>query len=297
MRRPSATPSASTSRSFSSRTTSAASLATSVAESTEMPTSAACRASASLTPSPRKATSPPARRWARTMRAFCSGLTRAKTVVVGRSPRRARCRRAASRSVPVSVAGRRQAEVAADLGGDRRVVAGDDLDGDAEAGEPGQRSRAASGLGGSRKTRKPASARSRSSAAVSAVSSGAGRLATATTRLPAANSAVEHRRGGGRARRGSGQHRLRRALGDQRSGPSGPSTSTRDQPPLVVEGQHAPAAGSRRPAVAGGRGACHSARSSGLPPTARRRRGRLGGEQPEPQRRVVGAAVGVERLA
>ena len=40
IRRPSTTPSASTSRSFSSRMTSAASLATSVAESTEMPTSA-----------------------------------------------------------------------------------------------------------------------------------------------------------------------------------------------------------------------------------------------------------------
>jgi hypothetical protein len=46
IRLPSVTPSASTSRSLSSRITSAASLATSVAESTEMPTSAACRASA-----------------------------------------------------------------------------------------------------------------------------------------------------------------------------------------------------------------------------------------------------------
>ena len=81
IRRPSATPSASTSRSFSSRMTSAASLATSVAESTEMPTSAACSASASLTPSPRNATPPPLRRWTRTMRALCSGLTRANTVV------------------------------------------------------------------------------------------------------------------------------------------------------------------------------------------------------------------------
>ena len=81
IRRPSATPSASTSRSFSSRITSAASLATSVAESTEMPTSAACRASASLTPSPRNATPPPVRRCTRTMRALSSGLTRANTVV------------------------------------------------------------------------------------------------------------------------------------------------------------------------------------------------------------------------
>ena len=59
MRRPSMTPSASTPRSLSSSTMSAASLATSVAESTEMPTSAACSATASLTPSPRNATSTP----------------------------------------------------------------------------------------------------------------------------------------------------------------------------------------------------------------------------------------------
>ena len=44
MRRPSATPAASTPRSFSSSTTSAASLATSAAVSTEILTSAACRA-------------------------------------------------------------------------------------------------------------------------------------------------------------------------------------------------------------------------------------------------------------
>ena len=56
IRRPSATPPASTSRLFSSRITSAESLATSVAVSTEIPTSAACSARASLTPSPRNAT-------------------------------------------------------------------------------------------------------------------------------------------------------------------------------------------------------------------------------------------------
>ena len=62
MRRPSMTPSASTPRSLSSSTTSAASLATSVPESTEIPTSAWCSATASLTPSPRNATSFPVRR-------------------------------------------------------------------------------------------------------------------------------------------------------------------------------------------------------------------------------------------
>ncbi len=62
---------------------SAASLATSVAESTEMPTSAACRATASLTPSPRKATSTPVRRATLTSRDFWSGPTRPKIVVRG----------------------------------------------------------------------------------------------------------------------------------------------------------------------------------------------------------------------
>jgi magnesium-transporting ATPase (P-type) len=57
VRRSSRTPASSTSRSFSSRTMLAASLATSTAVSTEMPTSAACNAGASLTPSPRQPTS------------------------------------------------------------------------------------------------------------------------------------------------------------------------------------------------------------------------------------------------
>ena len=81
IRRPSMTPSASTPRSLSNRTMSAASLATSAAESTEIPTSAACSATASLTPSPRNATSTPDRRAILMMRDFCSGLTRANTVV------------------------------------------------------------------------------------------------------------------------------------------------------------------------------------------------------------------------
>ena len=105
IRRPSMTPSASTSRSFSSRITSAASLATSVAESTEMPTSAACRARASLTPSPRNATSPPVRRCTRTMRALCSGLTRANT----RGRRRSAPASASSSAASMSRAGQRRA--------------------------------------------------------------------------------------------------------------------------------------------------------------------------------------------
>ena len=89
MRRPSTTPSARMPRSLSSRTTAAASLATSAAESTEIPTSAWWSAIASLTPSPRNATSEPRLRWARMIRDFCSGVTRAKMVVFGSSATRA----------------------------------------------------------------------------------------------------------------------------------------------------------------------------------------------------------------
>ena len=53
VRRPSSMPARRTPRSRSSRTKSAACLATSTAWSTEMPTSAACSAGASLMPSPR----------------------------------------------------------------------------------------------------------------------------------------------------------------------------------------------------------------------------------------------------
>ena len=113
---------------------SAASLATSVAESTEIPTSAWCSASASLTPSPRNATAEPASRWARRMRAFCSGLTLAKIVasVDGGGDLRVVER------VEVGAgerAARAEPQGAADRLGDERVVAGDDLDGDAELGE------------------------------------------------------------------------------------------------------------------------------------------------------------------
>ena len=83
IRRPSMTPSASTPRSLSSSTTSAASFATSVPESTEMPTSAWCRATASFTPSPRKATSLPVRRATLMIRDFSSGPMREKIVVSG----------------------------------------------------------------------------------------------------------------------------------------------------------------------------------------------------------------------
>ena len=126
MRRPSTIPVARTSRSLSSRTMSAASLATSVAVWTEIPTSASCSATASLTPSPRKPTVEPRARWALISRDFCSGVTRAKIVV---SRQRGRELRVVE---PIELgAGERpldgQADVRADLLRDAVVVAGDDL--------------------------------------------------------------------------------------------------------------------------------------------------------------------------
>ena len=81
VRRPSITPSRTTSRSCSSSTRSAASLATSAAPSTEMPTSAAWSAEASLMPSPRKPTTLPERFRAERIRSFCCGATRQNRLV------------------------------------------------------------------------------------------------------------------------------------------------------------------------------------------------------------------------
>ncbi len=75
--RPSSTPSSSTIRFFSSRMTSADSLAMSTALSTEMPTSAARKAGASLMPSPMKPTTCPFFWSACTTRFLCAGERRA----------------------------------------------------------------------------------------------------------------------------------------------------------------------------------------------------------------------------
>ena len=84
--RPSRTPSASTSRSFSIRIASADSLAMSAAVSTEMPTSAARRAGASLMPSPRNPTTWPAPWSARMTRCLWAGDKRANRVVFPAAP-------------------------------------------------------------------------------------------------------------------------------------------------------------------------------------------------------------------
>ena len=186
MRRPSATPNASTPRSFSSNTTSAASLATSAAVSTEIPTSAACSASASLTPSPKKATDRPVRRNETISRAFCSGEIRAKMVL----PRAASSNLASSRastSAPVIVpldGNPKSAQTFSATFGLSPVAT---LSSMPSAASCANESRAAA-FGSSANTKNPSSTRPHSSSTVRTVSSGAGLLATATTRRPLLNS-------------------------------------------------------------------------------------------------------------
>ncbi len=166
IRLPPMTPSARTWRSFSRRMTSAASLATSVAESTEIPTSAACRASASFTPSPRKATALPVSRCTRTIRALCSGLTRANTVAALISAARS-ASDALSTSCPVSgvPAGKpRSAHTLALTSGLSPMTALTSMPRSCSR----RNAAAALAFGGSRNTSRPRKARSRSSAAASA---------------------------------------------------------------------------------------------------------------------------------
>ena len=79
----------------------------------------------------------PAARWTRMIRAFCSGVTRAKMVVARSRPASSASSRA-SMSVPVSVPPT-PCRGPADTFGDDGVVAGDDLDRDTEIGEARQR--------------------------------------------------------------------------------------------------------------------------------------------------------------
>ncbi|MCY1525078.1 hypothetical protein D9M68_600450 [compost metagenome] len=78
--RPSITPSSSTIRLFSSRMMSAASFEMSTAESTEIPTSAARSAGASLMPSPMNPTVQPCALRLRTIRSLWAGVRRANTL-------------------------------------------------------------------------------------------------------------------------------------------------------------------------------------------------------------------------
>ena len=180
--RPSTMPSAITPRLLSTSTTSAASLATSVAVSTEMPTSAACSATASFTPSPRNPTSVPARRCAWMMRAFWSGVTRAKIRDAVTACANAASSKPSS-SAPVTVlpaAMPRLRHSASATRGWSPVTT--------FTVTPSSSNRRmaspASVLARSAKTRKPSSSRSRSSPSPSAVAPGISRRPTATTRAP-----------------------------------------------------------------------------------------------------------------
>ena len=126
---------------------------------------------------------------------------------------------------------------------------------------------AADGLGWSRNTRNPARVRSCSSPAVSAVSSGAARLATATTRLPAANSpsSTPARVVGDVG--AAVEDRLGSAFRDEEPLPSR-SASTDDAAAIVIEGDDGDPAEARRWGWSRAPGASQRATSRGLPPTA-----------------------------
>ena len=96
--RPAATASSTTERSCSSRIRSAAARATSAAPSTEIPTSAACNAGASLMPSPMNPTTWPSRFNASSTRCFCCGLTRQNKFTLGNCPSSASSVRCSSRA-------------------------------------------------------------------------------------------------------------------------------------------------------------------------------------------------------
>ena len=105
VRRPCATASCTTDRSCSNRIRSAAARATSAAPSTEIPTSAACNAGASLMPSPMNPTTWPSRLRASRTRCFCCGLTRQNRFTFGSCPSKAssdRCDSASPVSTPVT---------------------------------------------------------------------------------------------------------------------------------------------------------------------------------------------------
>ena len=291
IRRPSTTPSASTSRSFSSSSTSAASLATSVAESTEMPTSAACSATASLTPSPRKATSVPVR----PLRPDDLGLVLGADPGEDRGPGEQVAEPVAG-VVDVGAGGHlpgRQAEVGADLGRHGRVVAGEDLDRDAEAGQPLQR-RAGVGLGRVEEDQEAAEGE------VVLVGRGerglARRLAGGHGDHPVAGRELAHPAPCG-PRPGTSAHRSSSPSGAPlvmtMRLPRSSSARTETSAPFVVERQRGqpPVAGQRRPLPRGGRGVPQrdvERVAAGRPAVLGHR---LVAQQPQQQRLVAGRAV------
>ena len=139
---------------------SAASFATSTAPSTEMPTSAACSAGASLMPSPRKPTTCPRRLSARMIAVLLRGRdaaeqrrrldARVERAVV----QLARSRRRSGRRSTGKPSWRQTCSR------DELVVAGHDLHRDAAPPRAAQRLARRSALGGSRKAAKPANTRS-----------------------------------------------------------------------------------------------------------------------------------------
>lgn len=121
------------------------------------------------------------------MRALCSGLTRAKTVVAVTASTSCSSSRV-SRSVPVSTPSPGRPRSWQTLAATTALSPVTTLTRMPSAASRA-RAAAASGLGGSRKTSNPTSCRSCSSAGSGARDQATGRVATATTRLPAANSA------------------------------------------------------------------------------------------------------------
>ena len=227
------------------------------AASTEIPTSAACSASASLTPSPRNATPRPRRALDADDARLVLGADPREDVGGGRRP-------ASASSSTVDIGARsgrvrvdRQAEVPAHLAATAGVVAGDDLDRDAETGAAvaaRRRRRASAGRG----RRGDPTSRGGSSSAVT----GAGRrrrprghrddaAAGVELALPARSAqprARPRRSGPGRppGRPWSrGSRRRRRPA--QRRRPSPASWSNGSTP----AGRTAPASGERRPARRG----------------------------------------------
>ncbi len=229
------------------------------------------------------------------IRDFCSGLIRAKTVVVGMAAARPSSSSASS-SAPLSVPARarpmsRQTLAATIPLSPVMILTSTPRRSSWAIDAP------ASALGRSAKVRKPTRMQvalvGGLGAAVAPVLSRS-RVATATTRAPSANRRVEGGPGTGRRVRAAGQDGLGRALGDEQAATVGVRPRSRRR--AAVRGRRGarPAAGRRRgrppwrPAP-GPPAAAHRAWSRALPPTGpsrcRRLRCRPGRAAAGPDRR------------